>query len=256
MPLIDLANIACGFHGGDPVIMHKTIKLAKANNIPVGAHPSLPDREGFGRRHIDVSPSDLFDQIVYQVGALVGMLRAEDMALNHIKTHGYLWRMCEASQEHCDAVIAAAGVFDVPMLIISGTRMEETAKAKGVPYIPEFYPDVHYNEQGKLMSILRDGRVALGDIAPKVQMAVQQDEVVAKTTGEAVKLGLEGREFSCCVHSDLPRKFNFFSLSLEMNDLTILFYLQIPWKPSMQYARASKEHSARQGLRRRSDAMK
>jgi UPF0271 protein len=208
MPLIDLANIACGFHGGDPVIMHNTIRLAKANNVPVGAHPSLPDREGFGRRHIDLSPSDLFDQIVYQVGALAGMLKAEDMPLNHIKTHGYLWRMCEASQPHCDAVMRAAKVFEVPMLLISGTCMEKTAKAMGMKYIPEFYPDVHYNEEARLMSILRDGRVPLGDIAPKVKLAVKDDQVVAKTTGEAVKLGLEGREFSCCVHSDLPRKFH------------------------------------------------
>ncbi|KAH8172501.1 lamB/YcsF family protein [Sarocladium implicatum] len=208
MPLIDIANIACGFHGGDPVIMHKTIKLAKANNVPVGAHPSLPDREGFGRRHIDISPSDLFDQIVYQVGALVGMLKVEGMSLNHIKTHGYLWRMCEASQPHCDSVMRAALVFEAPMLIISGTRMETTAQAMGIKYIPEFYPDVHYNEEAKLMSILRDGRVPLTDIAPKVKLAVKDDQVLAKPTGEAVGLGLRGREFSCCVHSDLPRKFD------------------------------------------------
>lgn len=154
MPLIDMANVACGFHGGDPVVMHTTIKLAKKHGVLVGAHPSLPDREGFGRRHIDLSPENLYDQLVYQVGALTGMLRAEGMSLNHIKTHGYLWRMCEASEAHCSAVMDAVELFDVPMLIIAGTRMESMARGRRIPYVPEFYPDIFYNEEGKLMSIL------------------------------------------------------------------------------------------------------
>ena len=154
MPLIDIANVACGFHGGDPVVMHNTIKLAKKHGVLVGAHPSLPDREGFGRRYIDISPEHLYDQLVYQIGALTGMLRAEDMPLNHIKTHGYLWRLCEGSEAHCKAVLDAIELFGVPMLVIAGTRMETMAKVRGMPYVPEFYPDIHYNEDGSLMSIL------------------------------------------------------------------------------------------------------
>ena len=154
MPLIDLANVACGFHGGDPVVMHKTIRLAKRHGVPVGAHPSLPDREGFGRRHIDISPSDLFDQLVYQVGALVGILKAEGMPLNHIKTHGYVWRLCESSNEHCEAVMKACQVFRVPILVIAKTKMEAMAQTIGIDYISEFYPDIFYREDGKLMSIV------------------------------------------------------------------------------------------------------
>lgn len=154
MPLIDLANVACGFHGGDPVVMRKTVQLAKKHGVPVGAHPSLPDREGFGRRHIDLSPDDLFAQLVYQIGALEWMLRSENMKLNHIKTHGYLWRYCESSEAHCRAVMQAIQVFGVPMLVIAETRMEKMAAEMGIPYIPEFYPDIYYNEEGKLMSIL------------------------------------------------------------------------------------------------------
>jgi UPF0271 protein len=154
MPLIDLANVACGFHGGDPVIMHRTIRLAKKHGVLVGAHPSLPDREGFGRRHLDISPSDLFDQLVYQIGAVEGMLRAEGMRLNHIKTHGYLWRLCEGSREHCAAVMDAIQLFDVPALIIANTKMEEMALERGMPFLPEFYPDLNYNDQGQLLSIV------------------------------------------------------------------------------------------------------
>ena len=155
MPLIDLANVACGFHGGDPVIMHRTIRLAKANNVPVGAHPSLPDRDGFGRRYIDISPDHLFDQLVYQIGAMKAMLAVEELPLNHIKTHGYLWRMCEDSEDHCTAVMKACAVFaPTPLLIIKGTRMERMANEMGISYVPEFYPDLFYKEDGKLMSIL------------------------------------------------------------------------------------------------------
>jgi UPF0271 protein len=203
MPLIDLANIACGFHGGDPVVMHNTIKLAKKHGVPVGAHPSLPDREGFGRRHIDISPEKLFDQIVYQIGAIAGMLKAEGMELNHVKTHGYLWRVCQNSEQHCEAVIRAVKVFEAPMLVISGTRQEEMARQMGVSYVPEFYPDLFYNEEGKLMPILTSGRVPLETIEEKVRMMIKNDIVVSKS-GKDLKLGLEGREFSCCIHSDLP----------------------------------------------------
>jgi UPF0271 protein len=203
MPLIDLANIACGFHGGDPVVMHTTIKLAKQHNIPVGAHPSLPDREGFGRRYIDISAENLFDQIVYQVGAISGMLKAEGMKLNHVKSHGYLWRMCQNSEDHCRAFIKAVQVFDVPMLIISGTRQEEMAKEMGISYIPEFYPDIFYDESGKLMPLLTSGRVPLDAVQEKVRRIISEDIVESKSSKD-VKLGLQGRNFSCCIHSDLP----------------------------------------------------
>jgi len=204
MPLIDLANVACGFHGGDPVIMHKTIKLAKSHGVPVGAHPSMPDREGFGRRHIDISPSDLFDQLVYQVGALEGMLKAEGMKLNHIKTHGYLWRLCESSDDHCKAVMDVIKVFDVPALIITNTKMEKMATEMEIPFIPEFYPDLNYNEKGQLMSIVTDGRVRLDEVQPKVEKMIKENMVIAKTTKSPIKLPFKGGRFSCCIHSDLP----------------------------------------------------
>lgn len=182
MPLIDLANVACGFHGGDPVVMHRTIKLAKQHGIPVGAHPSLPDREGFGRRHIDISASDLFDQLVYQIGALVGMLKAEGMALNHIKPHGYLWRMCEASDDHAKAIMEAVKVFAVPILVISGTNLERKAKEAGLPYTPEFYPDIHYNDDAKLMSILYEtsSRTVCSVVQANNLLADETDEYLSK----------------------------------------------------------------------------
>ncbi|KAJ9137899.1 hypothetical protein NKR23_g8794 [Pleurostoma richardsiae] len=188
MPLIGLANVACGFHGGDPVVIQRTIRLAKQNGLPVGAHPSLPDREGFGRRHIDISPHDLFAQLAYQIGALAGMLSSEGMQLNHVKT-----------QDTCGAC-----VFGVPILIIANTRMENMATAMSIPYIPEFFPDIVYNENGKLMSILTSGGINLDDVQSKVERIITRNEVITKTTVGAIKMSFEGRAFSCCIHSDLP----------------------------------------------------
>ncbi|EXJ77077.1 hypothetical protein A1O3_10235 [Capronia epimyces CBS 606.96] len=205
MPMIDLANVACGFHGGDPVTMHKTIKLAKKYNVPVGAHPSLPDREGFGRRYIDISPADLYDQLVYQIGALVGMLRAEGMELNHVKTHGYLYRFTQASEEHCEAVIRAIKLFNVPCVQVAGSRQEKMAAKFGVPFIPEFYPDLHYDTAGGLVPLLTSSRVPIDTIKEKVEKLINQD-IVLTQENEPVRIGLEGRSFSCCIHSDLPSK--------------------------------------------------
>ena len=91
MPLINLANVACGFHGSDPNHMRKTVQLAKQNEVRVGAHPSLPDRQGFGRRAMTIEPRELTNIIIYQIGALTGFLETEGMVLNHIKPHGALY---------------------------------------------------------------------------------------------------------------------------------------------------------------------
>ena len=99
MPYITIANIACGFHGSDPTVMHKTVRLAKANGVKVGAHPSLPDLQGFGRREMKMDPKELTDCLIYQVGALKAFLDAEGMPLNHIKPHGALYGMAARSEE-------------------------------------------------------------------------------------------------------------------------------------------------------------
>ena len=107
MPLIDLANVACGFHASDPSIMHATVRLAKQHGVKVGAHPSLPDMQGFGRRAMTMSPSEVEDLVIYQVGALKAFLQAEGLALNHVKPHGALYGMA-ARDENIAAAIADA----------------------------------------------------------------------------------------------------------------------------------------------------
>jgi len=116
MPHIDLANIACGFHASDPSIMHATVRLAKQHGVKVGAHPSLPDMQGFGRRAMVIAPDEVQDLVIYQAGALKAFLDAEGLPLNHIKPHGALYGMAARDEAIAGAIADAARVFGVPVL--------------------------------------------------------------------------------------------------------------------------------------------
>ena len=116
MPLISAANVACGFHASDFNHMRDTVRLAKEHGVKVGAHPSLPDLQGFGRREMKMPREELANCILYQVGALKAFLDAEGMALNHIKPHGALYGMAARNEEVAHAVADAADVFGVPHL--------------------------------------------------------------------------------------------------------------------------------------------
>ena len=113
MPHITVANVACGFHASDPVVMHKTVRLAKQHEVKVGAHPSFPDLQGFGRREMRIPRAELSDILIYQIGALRAFLEAEGMPLNHIKPHGVLYGMAARQEEVAHAVCDAADVFGV-----------------------------------------------------------------------------------------------------------------------------------------------
>ena len=151
MPFITLANVACGFHASDPTVMHKTVRLAKQHGVKVGAHPSLPDLQGFGRREMRMDPKELTDCLIYQVGALKAFLDAEGMALNHIKPHGALYGMAARSEEIANAICDAADVFKVPLLGMARTKHEEVYTKRGFKFIPEFYVDLDYDKDGKLI---------------------------------------------------------------------------------------------------------
>lgn len=154
MPLTDQANIACGFHAGDPSIMMKTVKLAKKHGKAVGAHPGLPDKEGFGRRYMDIPTEDIYCQILYQVGALQAMLAAEGMKLSHIKPHGRLYRMVKDFPEVGEACMRAVKTFNVPFIGLPGTPHEELCRKYEIEFIPEFFPDLWYDDEGQTVPIL------------------------------------------------------------------------------------------------------
>lgn len=199
MPLIDLANVACGFHASDPSIMHATVRLAKQHGVKVGAHPSLPDMQGFGRRAMTVTPSEVEDLVIYQVGALKGFLQAEGLALNHVKPHGALYGMAARDENIAAAIADAVGRFDVPILGMAFTAHETVYKQKGVEMIPEFYADLEYDGDGNLILSRVHDAVNPVQAAARV-LRVIREHVVKTTSGHDIPV----RATTVCVHSDTP----------------------------------------------------
>lgn len=199
MPYISHANIACGFHASDFNHMRATVKLAKQFNVKVGAHPSLPDLQGFGRREMKISREELANCILYQVGALKGFAEAEGVGLSHLKPHGALYGMAARSSDMAQAVCDVAEIFKLPVLGMGGTCQEKVCRERGVGFIAEFFADLDYSDDGDLIITrvheAKDPRAA----AAKCVRAVV-DGVVRSTGGRDVPVRAE----TICIHSDTP----------------------------------------------------
>src|ERR671925_2175053 len=174
MPYITLANVACGFHASDPTVMHRTVRLAKQHGVKVGAHPSLPDLQGFGRREMKMDPKELADCLIYQVGALKAFLDAEGMALNHIKPHGALYGMAARNEEVAHAVADAADVYGVPIFGMAGTLHETVYTARGHGFIAEYYCDLAYRGDGGLIITREHEAVDPAGAAARAVRAVRE----------------------------------------------------------------------------------
>lgn len=205
MPLIDSANIACGGHAGDPRIMMQTVKLAKKHGVKVGAHPGLPDLVGFGRRQWAISPEDVYNMVLYQVGALKAFLDAEDIKMSYIKPHGELYFYIERDSEVMKAVLKAAKVFDVPVMGAKSSRYERVAHSYGIKFIQEVYPDLNYSPEGFLKKILAGPKSIRTPemIADCISRAGIFDEVF-DTEDSPLNLNFNGSPISFCLHSDMP----------------------------------------------------
>jgi UPF0271 protein len=151
MPQIDVANVACGFHGSDFNHMRETVRLAKRHGVKVGAHPSLPDLQGFGRREMKIGREELTNCLLYQIGALRAFLDAEGVALNHIKPHGALYGMAARMEDIAEAVADAADVYKVPLFGMKGTLHEKVYQRRGHTFVAEYYADLDYNAEGGLI---------------------------------------------------------------------------------------------------------
>ncbi len=199
MPLISVANVACGFHGSDSNHMRATVRLAKAHNVKVGAHPSLPDLQGFGRREMKIGREELTNIIIYQVGALTGFLAAEGVALNHIKPHGSLYGMAARMEEIAEAVCDAADVFKVPLYGMKNTRHETVYTRRGHGFVAEFYADLGYDDDGGLIITREHEAVDPADAAKRCLRAIEEGKT-ASVNGVDVEVGSD----CICVHSDTP----------------------------------------------------
>jgi UPF0271 protein len=199
MPHITIANVACGFHASDPTVMARTVRLAKQHKVRVGAHPSLPDLQGFGRREMKMRPEELTDCIIYQVGALKGFLEREGMDLFHVKPHGSLYGMAAKSQEVAKAVADAAKVFNVPVLGTAGTLHEQVYTAAGLEFISEYYADLNYADDGTLI-ITREHHAVDPKRAAEGALRAVKEGVAKSVNGNNVHV----RADCICVHSDTP----------------------------------------------------
>jgi len=199
MPYIAEANVACGFHGSDPNHMRKTVELAKRHGVRVGAHFSLPDLPGFGRREMKIAREEMANIIIYQIGALKGFLDVAGVELSHLKPHGALYGMA-ARQEHIAEAVADAGEhFHVPVFGLAGTLHEEVYVRRGLQFTAEFYADLDYDDEGGLIITREHHAVIPDDVAQKCLRAVTEGKTKS-VTGKDISIRAE----SICVHSDTP----------------------------------------------------
>jgi len=199
MPLIDVANVACGFHGSDFNHMRKTVRLAKAHGVKVGAHPSLPDLQGFGRREMKIGRDELANCLLYQIGALRAFLDAEGMVLNHIKPHGALYGMAARMEDVAEAVADAADVYKVPLFGMKGTLHETVYRRRGHRFVAEYYADLAYDAEGGLIITREHEAKDPAEAAARALRAVAEGKT-RSVAGNDVPVGSD----SICVHSDTP----------------------------------------------------
>lgn len=197
MPLLDVANVACGFHAGDPAVMLETVRLAKEHGVGVGAHPGLPDLVGFGRREMKLTREEVEGIIRYQVGALTGFLRKFDLPLSHIKPHGSLYGMLARDAELMEGAAVVARDYGVPVYGIAGTAHETVAETYGVEFVGELYVDLDYNSEGGLM-ILRKPKLADSKAAADRVRRARDEGIVLAADGTELRMSFS----SVCVHSD------------------------------------------------------
>ncbi len=199
MPLIDVANVACGFHASDYNHMRSTVQLAKKHGVKVGAHPSLPDLQGFGRREMKIDREEMTNILIYQIGALKGFLQAEGVELNHIKPHGSLYGMAARMEDIAHAICDAADIFKVPLYGMIGTLHETIYPARGHIFVSEFYADLDYTDAGGLIITREHAAKDEGKAAAACVRAIKEGKVTS-VGGVDVTV----RADSICVHSDTP----------------------------------------------------
>lgn len=199
MRIIDVANVACGFHAGDPDVMNRTVALAAEHGVAVGSHPGLPDVVGFGRRRMVLRPDEVESIILYQTGALTAFLGKHGLTLNHIKPHGALYGMLAGDEELMQAAAGAALQYGVPFYGLAGTAHEEVCRAMGVEFVPELYVDLNYGPAGELLIQRRPVPTDPAAAAERVRRALAGEPVLAV---DGTELNIPFR--SVCVHSDAP----------------------------------------------------
>ncbi|WP_348614004.1 LamB/YcsF family protein [Kocuria rhizophila] len=200
---VSSANVACGFHAGDPSVMAQTCRDAVAAGVTVGAHVAYRDLAGFGRRFLDCSPTELADDVLYQMGALEAVARAAGTTVRYVKPHGALYNTIVHHETHAQAVVDAVKAFggDLPLLLLPGSVALRTAEKAGLRAVPEAFADRGYTPEATLVS-RRDPGAVLHDAAQVTERMVRlaEDGTLTAVDGSTVRIHAE----SICVHGDTP----------------------------------------------------
>jgi 5-oxoprolinase (ATP-hydrolysing) subunit A len=203
LPLVSSANIACGFHAGNPALMRSTVQLAGRHGVAVGAHPSFRDVEGFGRRELHVEPAELTNQIAHQIGALAEIAAAEGARLTHVKPHGALYNMAAREPMVADLIVRAVRLVDSSLVLfgLSGSRLIAAGERAGLLVASEVFADRGYRSDGSLAPRGTPGAVVT-DAAAVARRAV--DMVVRQAVTALDGAVVSVRADTICIHGDTP----------------------------------------------------
>jgi 5-oxoprolinase (ATP-hydrolysing) subunit A len=201
MKYISAANVACGFHAGDSSVMKKTVGFAKQYGVHVGAHPGLPDLQGFGRREMNLTPDEVYCDVMYQMGALKAFVEAAGLRLHHVKPHGSLYGMVHRREEVAQAVCQAIKDLDpsLYLYIMKKGVVATVAQGMGVRKVFELYADLGYDSEGNLVITRHHGAHDPVQVADRVLRMVKDGQVKSEDGNE---ISIEGT--SVCVHADTP----------------------------------------------------
>ena len=203
MDSISSANVACGFHAGDPGAMRATIALAREKGVAIGAHPGFQDLVGFGRREMKATPAEVEDLVLYQVSALAGMASAQGVRLQHVKAHGALYNMACRDRALADAIAKAVAAFDRSLILfgLPNSELLRAGTAAGLSIAAEVFADRAYEPDGSLTSRTKPGSV-IHDTSKVVERAIKmvRDQQVIAVDGSTISLKAD----TICLHGDTP----------------------------------------------------
>ncbi|MGE0153252.1 MAG: LamB/YcsF family protein [Reyranellaceae bacterium] len=199
--IVKSANVACGFHAGDPTVMTETVRLAKANGVSIGAHPSFPDLQGFGRRQMKLSTAELEALIAYQTGALMGVAAAQGMTVTHVKPHGALSNMASVDAAMAEAIARAIRAVDRDLIFLAtaGSEMAKAGRRLGLTTAQEIFADRTYGDDGNLTpraqpnAMIHDAQQAVAHVRRMVE-----EQAIFSLSGRKIPTPVD----SICVHGD------------------------------------------------------
>jgi UPF0271 protein len=199
--IVNSANVACGFHAGDPLVMFNTVALAKKNGVSIGAHPGYPDLQGFGRRRMDIPLGELEAMLIYQIGALEACARAHGVRVSHVKPHGALSNIACADRKIADAIARAVYRLDPSLILLApaASQLIAAGREKGLPVVEEIFADRAYMDDGNLVPRSQPGAMVHGaEASLKHVMRMVEESALISINGKRIPVNPQ----SICVHGD------------------------------------------------------